>query len=47
MGLVVYNVARAKAYLRTKWHLDPSGPLATIDICRKLGAAVPPLFERG
>jgi len=24
MGLVVYNVALAKAYVRTKWHLDPS-----------------------
>jgi len=24
MGLVVYNVAWAEAYLRTKWHLVPS-----------------------
>ena len=24
------NVARAEAYLRTKWHLDPSSRLATI-----------------
>jgi len=25
-------VAWAKAYLRTKWHLDPPSRLATIDI---------------
>jgi len=30
MGLVAYNVAYANAYLRTKWHLDPSSRLATI-----------------
>jgi len=37
MGLVVYSVAWADAYLRTKWHLDPSIRLATIDMGRKLG----------
>jgi len=45
MGLVVYNVAWAEAYLRTKWHLDPSGRLATTDVGRKLGAV--PLWGRG
>jgi len=29
MGFVVYNGAWAEAYLRTKWHLDPSSRLAT------------------
>ena len=38
MGLVVYSVAWAEAYLHTKWHLDPSTRLATIDMGRKLGA---------
>ena len=38
MGLVVYNVA----YLRTKWHLDLSSPLATTDMGLKLvGRAIP------
>ena len=37
------SVAWAEAYLRTKWHLDPSSRLATIDMGRKLGGvAVPP-----
>jgi len=27
----------AEAYLRTKWHLDPSSRLATIDMGRKFG----------
>jgi len=40
MGLVVYNVAWAEAYLRTKWHLDPSSRLATTDMGRKLGAVL-------
>jgi len=31
-------VAWAEAYRRTKWHLDPSSRLATIDMGRKLGA---------
>jgi len=34
-------VACAEAYLRTKWHLDPSSHLATIDTGRELGADVP------
>jgi len=28
MGLAVYNVAWAEAYLATNWHLDPSSHLA-------------------
>jgi len=35
------NVAWAEAYLLTKWHLDPSSRLATIDMGRKVGGAVP------
>jgi len=45
MGLVVYIVAWAEAFFRTKWHLDPSSGLATTDMGRELGA-VPP-FLRG
>jgi len=40
-----HNVACAKAYLRAKWHIDPSSRLATIDIGRKFGAV--PLFWGG
>jgi len=36
IGLIAYNVAWAKAYLRTKWHLDPSSCLATTDMGWKL-----------
>jgi len=35
----------AEAYLRTKWHLDPSSRLATIYTDQKLGAR--PLFGAG
>jgi len=34
-------------YLRTKWHLDPSSRLATIDMGREVGAAVPLFGELG
>jgi len=34
----VEYVAWADAYFRTKWHLDPSSRLATIDMGRKSGA---------
>jgi len=37
------TVALAEAYLRTKWHLDPSSRLAPADMGRKLGAV--PLWE--
>jgi len=30
-----------EAYLRTKWHLDPSSCLATIDMGRKWGCCAP------
>jgi len=48
MGIVVYNVAWAKTYLRTKWQLDSSSRLATvdiIDICRKVRVLCPILGE--
>jgi len=46
MGLVVYNVDRAEAYLRTKWHLDSSSRLATTDMSRKVrDCCAPPLFQ--
>jgi len=38
------SVAWAEAYHRTKWHLDTSNHLATTDIGRKLGGAVPPFL---
>ena len=33
---IEHNVAWAEAYLRTKWHLDPSSHLPTIDVGQKL-----------
>ena len=36
---IEHKVARAEAYLYTKWHLNPSSYLATTDMGRKLGAA--------
>ena len=41
MGLVLYNVAWAESYVRTKWYLHPSRHLATIHMGRKSGADVP------
>jgi len=38
---IQHNVARAEAYLPTKWHLDPSSHLATTDMSRKLGGLCP------
>ena len=35
------TVAWAEAYLRTKWHLDPSSRLATKVMGRKLGVLCP------
>jgi len=35
---IYHNVAWAKAYLHTKWHLNPSSHLATIDMGQKLEA---------
>jgi len=31
------SIAWAKAYLSTKWHLDPSNRLATLDMAWKVG----------
>jgi len=44
LGPISHNMASPEAYLRTKWHLDPSSCLATIDMGRKVGAM--PLFRR-
>jgi len=38
------NVAWAEAYLRTKWHLDPSSRLATTDMRQKLGDCCAPFL---
>ena len=40
-------MAWAEAYLRTKWHLDPSSRLATTDMGRKLDSCACPLFGEG
>jgi len=40
LGPHLHNVVWAKAYLLTKWHLDPSSCFGTIDIRRKLDGAV-------
>jgi len=42
LGPIYHNMTWAKAYLRTKWHLDPSSRLATTDMGRKSVAV--PLF---
>jgi len=44
IGLVVYNVAGAEVYLRTKLYLDPSSRLATIHGQKSGGRAVPPFL---
>ena len=41
------NVATAEVYLRTKWHLDPSGRLATIHGQKVEEAVVPPFLGGG
>jgi len=41
---VKYNVAWAEVYFRTKWRLDPSSRLATIDVGQKLGGMGVPFF---
>ena len=40
------NTMWPEVYFHTKWHLDPSSRLATIDMGRTLGA-VPPFLGRG
>ena len=44
---IQHNVAWVKAYLLTKWHLDPSSRLGTIDMGRKLGKALPSFRGEG
>jgi len=41
LGLIRRNVAWAEAYLRTKWHLDPSSRFATTDMDEKLRGCDP------
>jgi len=41
MGLVVYNVAWAEAYVRTKWHLDSSNRLVTVHGPKSGGCCAP------
>jgi len=40
-------MAWAEVYLSTKWHLDLSSRLATTDMSRKVGVAVPLLGAAG
>ena len=40
-------LARAEAYLYTKWHLNSSSPLETIDMGRKVGMLCPFLGGAG
>ena len=44
---IQHNVAYAKVYIPTKWHLDPSSPLAATDMGRKLGGLWQFLGELG
>jgi len=37
LGTHITQRRLGRGYLRTKWHLDPSSRLATIDMGRKLG----------
>jgi len=46
LGPHLTECGQSRAYRRTKWHLDTSSRLATTDVGRKLGAAVP-LFGEG
>jgi len=41
------KVPWAEAYLHTKWHLEPSSRLATVEMSRKRGRRAPPPFWRG
>jgi len=43
LGPIQPDVAWAEAYVRTKWHLDPSSRLSTIDMDQKLGSCCAPL----
>ena len=45
--LLQYNVAWAKVYFHTKWHLHPSSRLATIDMGWILGVGLCPFYGGG
>jgi len=42
---IQHSVAWAEVYLPTKWHLDPSSRLTTIDIGQKVGVLLYPYFR--
>jgi len=41
LGSISHNVAKAGVYLHTKWHLDPTSHLATINMGRKVASLCP------
>jgi len=45
-GQTQLSVAWAEAYLRTKWHLNPSSHLATTNVGQKFGGGLCPPFGR-
>ena len=47
LGPYLTQFGLGRAYLCTKWHLDPSSCLATRDMGRKLGVGCAPFWERG
>jgi len=48
LGPMEHKVPSVEAYIHTKWHLDASSRLATIEMGRTLGRGLCPLFgERG
>jgi len=44
---IEHNMAWAEAYLRTKWHLDPSTPLVTLNMGRQVGERYAPFWGPG
>jgi len=44
---IEHKVPSTEAYLHTKWRLDASSRLATIELGRKLREGAPPPFRRG
>jgi len=44
---IEHKVPWAEAYLHTKWHLDASSRLETIEVRRKIGVGAEPPFWRG
>jgi len=42
--LIYHKVACAEAYVHTKWHLDASNRLTTIEMSQKIGEGLRPLW---